>query len=332
MARCRIYLFTYKRNHLLPRAVKSLLGQTFTNWTCEVHNDCPEDPFPAEFITSLNDERFIMKNHAVNLGAVVSFNLAFAGCNEPYASILEDDNWWEPDFLKEMIAVMDNDPGIKVSWSNMTLWREEPGNIWTDTHKTTWPDNQSQLFEWPHARQAISALHSTGAMLYRGPVAPNYLVPPATLLNAVELIRERSFEHPVYLHGKPLANFAVTLVTNRDNDPYTWITNQVMLLASFIAASPDKNKAMRESLAYYRLQRPVSTANFFLANIFILKDNGLYKHFTVTDWLLFGKWLLGNGHQLNYMKQYFASQSDTYRFLLKQTQLRYQEAEQKTQI
>jgi glycosyltransferase involved in cell wall biosynthesis len=330
MARCRVYLFTHKRNHLLPRAVKSLLDQTFTGWICEVHNDCPEDPFPAGFIASLNDERFIMKSHAVNLGAVVSFNLAFAGCCEAFASILEDDNWWEPDFLKEMIAVMDNNPGIKVSWSNMKLWREEPGNIWTDTGKTTWPDDKSQLFKWPQARQAMHALHSNGAMLYRGQYASNYLVPPAILFNAIELIRERSFEHPVYLQGKPLANFALTLATTRNSNPYTWIATQVMLLASFIAASPNRNKTMRESLAYYRFQKPIPTANFFLANIFILKDNGLYKHFTVTDWLLFGKWLLGNGHQLNYIRQCLVSQSDTYRFLLKQTQLRYQEAEQPT--
>jgi hypothetical protein len=183
----------------------------------------------------------------------------------------------------------------------------------------------------PQARQAINGLHSTGAMLYRGQYASNYLAPTFTLLNAIELVRERSFEHPVYLNAKPLANFAVTLVTNRDNDPYTWIATRVMLLASFIAASPDKNKTMNESLAYYRLKRPAPTANFFLANIFILKDSGLYKHFTVTDWLLFGKWLLGNGHRLNYIRQYLVSQSDTYRFLLKQTQLRYREAEQAEQ-
>ncbi|WPU98356.1 glycosyltransferase [Mucilaginibacter sp. cycad4] len=330
MAHCRVYLFTYKRNELFQRAVKSLLDQTFTSWICEVHNDCPDDPFPGEFISSLNDQRFIMKTHTENLGAVASFNLAFAGCNEPYASILEDDNWWEPHFLKEMTAVMDNDPKIKVSWSNMALWREEQGNLWTDTRQTIWPDKQSQLFEWPQVRQTLGALHSNGAMLYRGQHASKYLVPPGILFNAVELIRERSFEHPIYLHGKPLANFAITLATARNSDPYSWIATQTMLVASFMAASPDKKKTMKESLAYHRAQRPVPTASFFLANMLILKNKGLYKCFTITDWLHFGKWLLGNGRQLNYIKRYIASQSDTYRFLLKQTGLRYREAEQNT--
>ena len=47
MAKVRVYLLTYRRNHLLPRALKSLLAQSFTDWVCELHNDDPADLFPA---------------------------------------------------------------------------------------------------------------------------------------------------------------------------------------------------------------------------------------------------------------------------------------------
>ena len=46
LADVRVYLFTYRRNHLLPRALRSLVAQTHTNWVCELHNDDPADPFP----------------------------------------------------------------------------------------------------------------------------------------------------------------------------------------------------------------------------------------------------------------------------------------------
>jgi glycosyltransferase involved in cell wall biosynthesis len=315
---------------MFTRAVRSLLGQHFTDWVCEVHNDCPGDPFPAAFIASLADDRFIMNDHRENLGGVESFNLAFAGCSEAYASMLEDDNWWEPQFLSEMIAIMDSKPLVKVAWSNMRLWKEGEDGNWTDTKTFVWAEGRSRLFHWPQARQAMSALHSTGAMLFRGPHASNYLVPPIVLINAVELIRERSFEHPIYLEAKPLANFAITLATTRSPDAYSWIANQVMMLASFIAASPDKDKTTKETLAYYREQRPIPTPNFFLANIFILKDRRLYKHFNVSDWLQSGKWLLRHGHKLNYIGRYLALQTDTYRFLLTQTRQRYQQAEKNT--
>jgi len=191
---CRIYLFTYKRNHLLPKAVESLLNQTFQNWVCELHNDSPGDPFPAAYIESLNDPRFVVKNHTANMGGVASFNFAFSGCAEDYASILEDDNWWEPTFLEEMMALMENNPAINISWSNMNLWEEKAGNEWRNTGNTIWPGGtHTTIFSWPTEKQVISALHSTGAMMYRGKYAHRYTTPNDILLNAVELIRERAF-------------------------------------------------------------------------------------------------------------------------------------------
>ena len=81
-ARVRVFLATYRRNALLERALASLRAQTAQDWICEVHNDCPGNTYPAEYIDSLNDPRFVIIDHAENLGPVVSFNLAFAGCSE----------------------------------------------------------------------------------------------------------------------------------------------------------------------------------------------------------------------------------------------------------
>jgi len=146
MPLCRIYLFTYKRNHLLPRAVQSLVDQTFGDWVCEVHNDDPGDEFPEKFITSLNDDRFIIRNHPVNLGATISFNLAFGGCEEKYAAILEDDNWWESSFLKELVNIMDANSTLHIAWSNMRIWNEKIGNKWEYTGKTTWSVENNNTF------------------------------------------------------------------------------------------------------------------------------------------------------------------------------------------
>ncbi|MBB6110916.1 Glycosyltransferase involved in cell wall bisynthesis [Mucilaginibacter lappiensis] len=329
MVSCRIYLFTYKRNHLLPRAVESLINQTFQNWVCELHNDCPDDPFPAAYTESLNDPRFIMKNHTVNMGAVAGFNLAFAGCTEHYASILEDDNWWEPTFLEEMIALMENRPAVNISWSNMNLWQEKAGNEWQNTGNTIWPASaHTTTFSWPAQQQAISALHSTGAMLYRGKYAHHYIAPHETLLNAIELVRERAFEHPIILNHKPLANFAITINTNRSADPYPWIASQVMLLASYIEASGNDVAIIKEALSYHRQLKPNPMVNFFLADLFLLKNRSLYQYFNLSDWMVIGKWLIRNGHKLNYIKTYLASQKATYIFLLKHTRLRFQESKQ----
>lgn len=326
---CRVYLFTYRRNDLLPRAVESLRRQTLTDWVCEVHNDDPADGFPSQYIASLHDDRFLMKDHTENLGGVRSFNLAFSGCGETYACILEDDNWWEPGFLAEMTALMDRNPYLSVAWSNMRLWQESAGNNWTDTGRTTWPDGDNTLFAWPQQRQVIGHLHSTGAMVYRGSHAPRYLVPDNTLLDAVEMVRERTFGHPVCLEKRLLANFAITLQTNRSSNPLEWTSYQLMLLASYIETADDQKQAFAESLKYHRPLKPTPIANFFLANMLLLKTKTLYRQFTISDWIAIAKWLLRNGPKLGWMKKYLADRQNVYAFLLSHTANRQQGATNK---
>lgn len=327
MPRCFVHLFTYKRSSLLPRAVQSLLNQRFSDWVCEVHNDCPDDNFPENYISSLNDKRLIINNHKTNLGATVSFNLAFKNVDSEYVSILEDDNWWEPEFLQEMVALMDNNPGINVAWSNMNLWQEDINNQWKNTGKTIWSGSTgTTIFEWPASKQAMGALHSNGSMIFRSNNAHNYIIPEKVLFNAVELIRERSFEHPILLNNKPLANFALTIDTHRSNDPYPWIATQIMMLASFIETSPTPQRTFTDSLYFHRNQKPNPVIIFFLTNSLIIRNTSFYKHFKINDWFAITKWIIRNGTRLNYIKNYLKSQTDTYAFLLEQTRIRYQEA------
>jgi glycosyltransferase involved in cell wall biosynthesis len=322
MAVCRIYLFTYKRNELLVRAIKSLTDQTFQDWVCEVHNDDPHDKFPAEHIVLLNDPRFVIKHHVVNLGPTASFNLAFAGCNETYASILEDDNWWEPEFLKEMIAIMDNYPTLNIAWSNMYLWQEQPGNEWTNTGKTTWPvKNEYAFFDWGNLKQAMGALYSNGAMVFRGKLSESYLVPDNCDFNAMEAIRERTFKFPIGLNHKPLANFAQTITTNRSGIAYKWTACQIMLLSSFIEAHDNKNAIFKKTLAYYRSQKPSPIINFFLATTLLLKKPQYLKYFTFNDWIKISKWLVKSYFIYGKLGEYLLAQQNVYTFLLQKTHL-----------
>ena len=323
---CRIYFFTYNRNYLIARSIQGLLAQTCKNWVCEVHNDLPGDSFPAEFISTLNDDRFVMKDHPVNLGGTGSFNLAFKGCEEKYATILEDDNWWEPTFLEEMIAIMDEKPELDIAWSNMRIWKEYANNQWEDTGKTVWPLNNDKAFNWPQPQHALGAIYSNGAMLYKGAKAPGYLIPGSTLFDAMEMTRERAFKHPVYLNSKILANFSVTSSTTRSkNKPWQWTACQAMQLSSFVAASGKPAETFADTLNYYRQQSPSPVANFFLANIYLLKNKTLYKYFTLHDWYLFSRWLVKTNFKLISFKKYLREQSAVYNFLLTHTRNRYRD-------
>lgn len=312
---CRIYLFTYKRNDLLKRAIKSLIDQTFTDWICELHNDLPGDTFPGEFINSLNDPRFIIKDHPVNLGPTVSFNLAYTGCEEKYASLLEDDNWWEPDFLKEMVKIMDANNLLDICWSNMKIWQEQPDHTWTYTGKTIWPVDDDRLFTWPQPKQALGALHSNGAMLYRGNKAHKYQIPPNALFNSVEMIRERCFEYPIFLNSNTLANFSQTQITNQSNSIVEWAGTQTMLLASYIQASNNPQAEFKRLLQFHRNRNPSPVAIFFLAVCFYLKKPALLINLNVNDWYKTTRWCTINILNLSAIKKYLNKQVDTWDYL-----------------
>jgi glycosyltransferase involved in cell wall biosynthesis len=316
---CRIYLFTYKRNELLKRAVDSLLNQTFTNWTCELHNDLPGDTFPEEFINSLNDDRFIVINHSENFGTTRSFNFAYGGCIEKYASILEDDNWWEPAFLEEMIHVLDENPALDIVWSNMQIWKENDDHTFTDTGTTIWPSEKDVLFKWPQPQQVFGCLHSTGAMLYRGSKASDYIIPTVSLSNAVELIRERSFKHPLFLSAKVLANFSRTIESSQSKTSEKWVGTAVMMLSSYILSFKEPVIEFQNLLGRHRSNKPSMIPAFFLSALFYLKKPGFFNCFTIADWFLILKWLSANSFKRGKLRRYLAEQKETWEFLKNKT-------------
>lgn len=215
-AAVKVYLLTYRRNALLPRALDSLLHQTCTKWVCELHNDDPTDPFPGELVRRTGDPRISYVHHDRNLGPTATFNLAFGRAAEPFVSVLEDDNWWEPRLLEALLEALATAPDASMAWANMWLWQEGDGNTWSRSG-TIWPVAETDgvtTFAGPHPRQVCGALHSVGAMLLRMK-AEEYVIPDSAPSFAIEPVRERLFALPLVRVNEPLANFALTRQTSR---------------------------------------------------------------------------------------------------------------------
>jgi Glycosyl transferase family 2 len=232
----RVYLFTYRRNNLLRRAVESLLQQTHSNWVCELHNDDPDDSFPEHLVAEIDDPRIKYVRHEKNWGAVRTFNLAFRQVSEPFISILEDDNWWENEFLGTMLRVMDAHPQVSLSWANMWKWREGRNGSW-EKEGTIWPfegEAAITLFEKPDPRGICDALHSQGAMLLRSSTKSFLPVPETLPVFAIEPVRERAFAGPFLLYRKPIANFSITNGTARAETADQNMQILVILAQSFL--------------------------------------------------------------------------------------------------
>lgn len=244
----RVYLFTYKRDHLLPRALESLLAQTHTNWVCELHNDDSTNPFPGQLVARTADPRVTYVHHAVNLGPIKTFDLAFRPVQEPFVSLLEDDNWWEPTLLERLLSVAKNHPAASVVWANASLWREKGATDWEKLPQPIWPvvDQPAiSVFDAADPRQACRSVHSNTAMLLRVGEHTMFPSPEDMPFFAIEPVRERRYGRPMVLVREPLANFALTIETSRHETADQNMQVQVLLAETFLAGA-------RFSDAFYR--------------------------------------------------------------------------------
>ena len=287
MSLVRIFLPTYARPQLLRRALASLRAQTFTDWVAEVHNDLPGDPAPAKIVAELNDSRITLVEHAQNLGGTATFNLFFLPSAEPYYSLLEDDNWWEPQFLEHMLGHLDAHRNLVVAWCNQRIAEEQQDGSWVTTNRTVRPlerNVQARLVEWPQIEQLYGALHSNGAMLVRSRSGDDFRTPLVDF-NGAEAFRDRCFPFPLLYVPETLAWFAVTRQTHRKRNRAIWATVQALLVASLLYHAPPDKLDPNSVWSRARLARLPTTSLLLLACLSHRVLRYQLRYATCKDWL-----------------------------------------------
>jgi glycosyltransferase involved in cell wall biosynthesis len=329
MAICRVYLCTYRRNDTLPRALESLRRQTLTDWVCELHNDAPDEPFPAAYVQNLGDPRITVVNHEKNLGPTRTFNLVYRSVPESFVSLLEDDNWWEDNFLEVMVAAMNTHPEVDVAWANMRIWRESPAGEWSDTGSRVWPEDTEgvpRLFVFPNKRQIIGALHSNGAMLVRTRRISEYQIPECTTFAAVEPVRERAFRFPIMLVPQALGNFSVTQGTAQSKNLGDWEHVQLLLAASYLRHVAVNRKELQKLWQEYRTGPVRETDVLLLAGLLFSGCRYVLRYARVRDILLLIASYLRHPRKAIRVVRQLRKQKDLWHFLDRCTRLRALEA------
>lgn len=326
MATCKVYLPTFRRPQLLVRAVNSLLRQTFEDWVCELHNDDPQDPAPGELVERTGDKRITVVNHKENLGATRTFNLFFKSISEPFFGLLEDDNWWEPEFLETMISVMASYPQVQVAWANMRLWEERPDGTWHDTARNIWQVDwtEPRLMQWPDPRQMHGALHSNGAMLVRSDFE-YFPVPESINFAAIEPFRERTFVHPLLFVPQRLANFSVTRTTARPSDAASWIHAIAVLTGTFLSQIELSREQLRSMWLRAR-QGSRSSHVMFACAFHFASCRHMVRYANFSDWVWTCAYTLRHPLRVHGVLRLFKEKQAEEEFLTHHTQRRQSEA------
>lgn len=241
------------------------------DWKGFVVNDDPEDPRVADVVNNLCDSRLTLFQPIAKRGAVESFNLAFRASDCEFSSLLEDDNWWEPNFLKRMLAALNSNPNVDIAVANERVWRESLSGQWINTNRTIWPDGPDQLFSTSVDFACGSSKLCNSSMLVRRLNRAPFLTPKDIPVDVTEHFRERCVNQPILLVREPLVNFAETLHTSRQKDGILWGAYQALLIAScFHSLVPLSRVRLAQRLVSAEAGRPspritslATTALFF---------------------------------------------------------------------
>jgi glycosyltransferase involved in cell wall biosynthesis len=112
---------TYNRAHLIGRAVKSVLDQTYQNFELIVDDDGSSDG-TERVIRDFHDERIVYIRHKENRGAPAARNAGIKAARGNYIAFLDDDDEWLPEKLEKQMNIFAVSPDAGVVYSGFWKW------------------------------------------------------------------------------------------------------------------------------------------------------------------------------------------------------------------
>jgi glycosyltransferase involved in cell wall biosynthesis len=175
MKRVTVIMRTRNRPMFLRRAVASVKAQTWTDWQIVVVNDGGDaaevDTVVAE--AGVAAEALQVIHHAVPVGRAAACNAAIRVSESEFLTVLDDDDTWHPEFLRQCMAVLGQLPAdaVQRGVATRTLLINES---WVDggcREKKRVPFNPD-LVTVSLADLAVENYYTTNAFLYRRNVLP----------------------------------------------------------------------------------------------------------------------------------------------------------------
>jgi glycosyltransferase involved in cell wall biosynthesis len=124
--RVSVVIPTFDRPGYLRIALASAVAQSYRNLEIIIcDNASPEDP--SGIVAEFDDPRIHLHRNACNLGQTPNILKGIAMATGKYVAILGDDDVWQTDFIATLIAPMEADPEIIVSFCDHDIIDAEGG-------------------------------------------------------------------------------------------------------------------------------------------------------------------------------------------------------------
>ncbi|MFC6269178.1 glycosyltransferase family 2 protein [Frigoriflavimonas asaccharolytica] len=106
----------YNSAKYLQETIDSVLKQSFQDWEWIITDDCSSD-HSIEIITKNSDSRIKLLKTKKNNGAGSARNSSLTEAKGRFITFLDADDFWEPNFLQEMISFMKTE-NAELAYSN----------------------------------------------------------------------------------------------------------------------------------------------------------------------------------------------------------------------
>lgn len=99
-----VCIATYNRDSFLPKAIASVLQQTYTNIELIIVDDCSKD-HTANVVSNFQKDEPRIKyiRHADNKGLAAARNTAINAAEGVYFTFIDDDDTWDVNFIEEFV-------------------------------------------------------------------------------------------------------------------------------------------------------------------------------------------------------------------------------------
>ena len=106
-----IVIPTYNRADLIPKAIQSVLDQTYQNWELIIVDNYSDDG-TKEVIDSFKDSRISMLLIPRTGSVAASRNLGVQHSKGEWIAFLDSDDWWFPEKLSSVCDAIQSDPDL----------------------------------------------------------------------------------------------------------------------------------------------------------------------------------------------------------------------------
>lgn len=121
MTKVSVILPVYNGADYLEESIKSIMGQSFSDFELIIVDDCSTDETPVIAQSYTNRANVIYHRNAHNMKLPASLNVGFSFATGEYLTWTSCDNVYLPDAFARMVATLDSDAKIGLVYADMQM-------------------------------------------------------------------------------------------------------------------------------------------------------------------------------------------------------------------